>query len=311
MKVKTILGSLLLGSALLLSACGDTKNVNSSADKNNLDEFVIAYLPHESSEEKAELDKDFEIELEEELGVKVSSYQANSYNAAIEAMKNDKADLAYFGPFSYIVAAERAGAEALTTIDNAQKADEPLSIFVTAADSEIDSLEDMKGKTMGFVDPVSTSGHLIPKKYLMDEFGVSLEDLETDGEFFKSVQFAGGHDKALIGAVNKQYDVAVVATVKGDMLVEKQVVSKDSFKIIGEVPNVDAGGYGAFAIRGNHTEETKDKVRQFLLNYDESYISKVTGFQGGKLVEVDDSEFDAFREVAEALKMSPEDLLAQ
>lgn len=310
MKMKSILGSLLLGSALFLSACGDTKNVNSSAEESNLKEFVIAYLPHENSQEKAELDKEFEVALEKELGVKVSSYQANSYNAAIEAMKNDKADLAYFGPFSYIVAAERAGAEALTTIDNSEKAGEPLSVFVTAADSSIHSLEDIKGKTMGFVDPVSTSGHLMPKKYLMDEFGVALEELETDGKFFKSVQFAGGHDKALIGAVNKQYDVAVVATVKADMLVEKQVVSKDSFKVIGEIPNIDTG-YGAFAIRGKHTEETKNKVKQFLLDYDESYISKVTGFKGGKLVEVDDSAFDAFREVAEALKMSPEDLLAQ
>ncbi|WP_100401740.1 phosphate/phosphite/phosphonate ABC transporter substrate-binding protein [Bacillus sp. FJAT-42315] len=311
MKMKSILSSLMLGSALLLSACGDTKSVDSSAKENNLEEFVIAYLPHESSDEKAELDEEFEKELEEELGVKVSSYQANSYNAAIEAMKNDKADLAFFGPFSYIFAAERAGAEALTTIDNAQQADKPLSIFVTAADSDINSLEDIKGKTMGFVDPVSTSGHLMPKKHLMDELGVTLEELETDGKFFKSVQFAGGHDKALIGAVNKQYDVAVVAKVKGDMLVDKQVVSEDSFKVIGEIPNLDAAGYGAFAIRGDHTDEMKNKVKQFLLSYDESYISKVTGFKGGELVEVDDSEFDAFREVAEALKMSPEDLLNQ
>lgn len=311
MKMKSLLSSLLLGSVLLLSACGGKENVQSSPKEKNMKEFVIAYLPHENSDEKAELDEEFENALEKELGVEVSSYRANSYNAAIEAMKNDKADLAYFGPFSYIVAAERAGAEALATVDSGQMTDAPMSVFVTAADSEIDSLADIKGKTMGFVDPVSTSGHLMPKKYIMDEFGVSLEELESDGKFFKGVQFAGGHDKALIGAVNKQFDVAVVAAVKADMLVDKQVVSKDSFKVIGEVPNIDVGGYGAFAIRGNHTEETKNTVKQFLLNYDESYIGKVTGFTGGKLVEVEDREFDAFREVAETLKMSPEDLLAQ
>lgn len=314
MKIKSIFGSLLVGSALVLAACGNDSDSSSQskASEEKLEEFVIAYLPQEGSEAKAALDEKFEVALEEILGVDVSSYQANSYNAAIEAMKNDKADLALLGPFSYIVAAERAGAEVLATIDAGQQSDGPMSVFVTAADSDINSLKDIKGKTMGFADPVSTSGHLMPKKYLIDELGVTLEDLETDGKFFKSVQFAGGHDKALIGAVNKQFDVAAVSAVIGDMLVENGVVKDGSYKVIGEVPSLHVGASGAFAIRGDHTDETKKKVQEFLINYDdEAYLNGLTGIKGAKLVEISDSEFDAFREVAEALNMSPEDLLAQ
>ncbi|KOS63668.1 phosphate/phosphite/phosphonate ABC transporter substrate-binding protein [Lysinibacillus agricola] len=297
-KKSLLLSSMLVG-ALALAGCSGEKQ----------DEFIIAYLPQENSEQKAKVDKAFEEDLEKILGMEVSSYQANSYNAAIEAMKNDKADLALFGAFSYIVASERAGAEALAGIKTDTSL--PMSVFITASDSDIESLEDLKGKTIGFADPVSTSGHLMPKSYLIESLGLTLEEVEKEGKFFKSINFAGGHDKAVIGVTNKQYDVATVSPGVLKMMEKNGVIKKDDYKIIEEVPTIEVGSGGAYAIRDNHSEETKNDVKEFLLTYDDpTYLEALTGSKDTKLVEVQDSDFDKFREVAESLNLSPEELLA-
>ncbi len=281
------------------------------SSKEEKESFVITYVPQESSEEKAKLDKAFEQQLEEILDVDVTSYHANSYNAAVEAMKNDKADLALFGAFSYIVAAERADAEVIAAINMAATEEQPISVFVVPAKSTMATTADIKGKTIGFADPVSTSGHLMPKSYLMNELNVSLEDLETDGKFFKSAQFAGGHDKAIIGMINEQYDVAAVSPIILKKLVKSGMLEADSYKIIGEVPNLAVGSGGAYAIRGNHSDELKAKVKDFLLHgVEESYVKNIGG-DDAIIIDATDKDFDGFRKVAEDLKLSPEQLLKQ
>lgn len=295
--------------ASLVLAVGMLVGCSSKAEEK--ESFVITYVPQESSEEKAKLDKAFEQQLEEILDVDVTSYHANSYNAAVEAMKNDKADLALFGAFSYIVAAERADAEVIAAINMAATEEQPISVFVVPAKSTMVTTADIKGKTIGFADPVSTSGHLMPKSYLMNELNVSLEDLETDGKFFKSAQFAGGHDKAIIGMINEQYDVAAVSPIILKKLVKSGMLEADSYKIIGEVPNLAVGSGGAYAIRGNHSDELKAKVKDFLLHgVEESYVKNIGG-DDAIIIDATDKDFDGFRKVAEDLKLSPEQLLKQ
>lgn len=306
-KYKSFFLGSLLASALVLGGCSGEKSADA---KGKLDEFVIAYLPQENSEQKAKVDQAFEEDLEEVLGVDVKSYQANSYNAAIEAMKNGKADLALFGAFSYIVASERAEAEALAAIETDTTA--PISVFITPKDSKIQSVEDLKGKTIGFADPVSTSGHLMPKAYLLDTLDITLEELEKEGGFFKSIQFAGGHDKAVIGVTNAQYDVAAVSPGVLRMMEQNGVIDKEMYNVIGEIPNIEVGSSGAFAIRGGHDSDLKEEVKQFLLNYDDpTYLEALTGNKDSKLLEVKDEDFDEFRKVADSLNLSPEELLSR
>ncbi|WP_382549496.1 phosphate/phosphite/phosphonate ABC transporter substrate-binding protein [Streptomyces sp. NPDC057131] len=165
---------------------------------------AVAYLPQESDEQMQKTYSNFEKELSEKIGVKVEAYQANSYNAAIEAMKNNKADMAMFGPFSYIVAEERADAELIANLNNPELEGQAPSVIVVPKDSDIQTIADLEGKTIGFADPVSTTGHLLPKSTIVKELGIGVEELEKS--FFKSVQFSGGHDKALIGVVRVQYE---------------------------------------------------------------------------------------------------------
>ncbi|WP_151737354.1 phosphate/phosphite/phosphonate ABC transporter substrate-binding protein ['Paenibacillus yunnanensis' Narsing Rao et al. 2020] len=296
---KTLSLLLLLFTAVtVLSACGTNK-------AGAMDKFVIAYLPSESNDSAAKLNKDFEDSLSEAIGLPVESYKATSYNAAIEAIKNGKADMATFGPFSYIVAVDRAKVEPVVGISLPSMADAPASVIIVPKDSEIQSIADLKGKTIGFVDPVSTTGHLFPKSMIVDELGIDPEELETS--FFSSIQFAGKHDTAVLGVVKGQYDAAGVSGMYPAMLAAKGLIEEDSYRVIAESGPLNATPMG---IRSTVPEETKSKVKEFLLSYDNpEYFENLFGMADAKFVEVSDSDFDNIRDVAKKLNLSTEELL--
>ncbi|MGG0737292.1 phosphate/phosphite/phosphonate ABC transporter substrate-binding protein [Niallia taxi] len=286
----------------ILAGCGTSSSSGSAKQS----KFVIAYLPQETDEQMQKTYSNFEKELSEKIGMEVEAYQANSYNAAIEAMKNNKADMAMFGPFSYIVAEERAGAELIANLSNPALEGQAPSVIVVPKDSTIQSLADLKGKTIGFADPVSTTGHLLPKSTIVKELNMDVEELES--KFFKSVQFAGGHDKALIGVVRGQYDAAGVSAMIPAMLEEKGVIEKDSYRVIAESEPIPVGA--PFAVRGGLDQGTKDKITEFLLSYDDSnYFKAILGTEDAKFVEANDSDYDELRDIAEMLNLSPEQLL--
>lgn len=106
--------------------------------------------------------------LEDELDIEIEIQVTNDYTAAIEAMRNKHIDMAWFGPFSYVLAVEQAGAEAIV---NGYRRDTKKatykSIIITRAGSGIKTLDDLKNRSFAFVDPASTSGYLIPSKIAM------------------------------------------------------------------------------------------------------------------------------------------------
>jgi len=269
--------------------------------------FVIAYLPQEHDEKGQKINKDFETKLSEKLGIPVESFKATSYNAAIEAMKNGKADYALFGPFSYIVAVERAKVEPIAELTLPSLSGKPASIIIVPKDSPINSVADLKGKTFGFVDPVSTTGHLLPKATMVRELGLTPKDLESG--FFKDIQFAGGHDKAVLGVLRGQYDAAATAAIMPAMLEGKGLIEKDSYKIIAESEPVPGTAIG---IRSDLPKDMKDKVKQFLLSYDNpEFFANIGGSPDSKFIEANDSNYDKLRETAKMLNLSPEELLAK
>ncbi|CAM4380531.1 phosphate/phosphite/phosphonate ABC transporter substrate-binding protein [Paenibacillus typhae] len=289
---------LIVATVSVLSAC-------SSAQAGAMEKFVIAYLPSESNDSAAKLNKDFEDKLSEAIGLPVESYKATSYNAAIEAIKNGKADMATFGPFSYIVAVDRAKVEPIVGVSLPSLAEAPASVIIVPKDSDIQSIADLKGKTIGFVDPVSTTGHLFPKSMIVDELGIDPEELETN--FFSNIQFAGKHDTAVLGVVKGQYDAAGVSGMYPAMLAAKGLIEEDSYRVIASSGPLNATPVG---IRSTMPEETKEKLKSFLLGYDnEEYFENLFGMPDAKFIEVKDSDFDNIRDIAKKLNLSTEDLL--
>ncbi len=153
--------------------------------------FRITAIPDESPTELARKAAPLVKYLEGKLGMKVEFTPVTDYAAAVEALANRKVDLAWFGGFTYVQAQLRSGGKALPIVQREE--DEKFrSVFITS-DPAIKQLADLKGKDVSFGSQSSTSGHLMPRSFLL-QAGV---DPDKD---FKRVAYSGAHD-ATIAAV--------------------------------------------------------------------------------------------------------------
>ena len=151
----------------------------------------VTAIPDESPTELARKAAPLVKYLESRLGMKVEFTPVSDYAAAVETLVNKKVDLAWFGGFTFVQAKVRSGGKVIPLVQRAE--DEKFrSVFITA-DPAIQQLADLKGKDVSFGSQSSTSGHLMPRSFLL-QAGVNPE------KDFKRVAYSGAHD-ATIAAV--------------------------------------------------------------------------------------------------------------
>src|SRR5215470_1679464 len=141
--------------------------------------------------------------LSKSLGCPVNLIITDNYTNEIEAMKAGKIDVGEFGPLGYIFAHTVANAQPIAVF--ATKDKKPVTY--TAAlwvptDSSIQTVADLKGHTIAFSDPGSTSGNLLPRYALMKA------GLNPDSDV--KIQFAGSHTASLLALTNGKVDAGEV-----------------------------------------------------------------------------------------------------
>ena len=153
--------------------------------------FRVTAIPDESPTELARKAAPLMKYLESKLGMKVEFIPVTDYAASVEALVGRKVDMAWFGGFTFVQANARSGGKAVPLVQRVE--DEKFkSVFITT-DPNIASLADLKGKDLSFGSQSSTSGHLMPRSFLLAA-GV---DPDKD---LRRVAFSGAHD-ATIAAV--------------------------------------------------------------------------------------------------------------
>ncbi|MDR1058499.1 MAG: PhnD/SsuA/transferrin family substrate-binding protein, partial [Treponema sp.] len=119
---KAVLGALVFFAALYGTGGGlyaggrQAKPSDPSAPADWPPELVMCYLPNEATEEFAEYRNGIQSDLSAALGIRVTEVNAADYNAVVEAMRTKHADIASFGPVTYVQAVERAGVEAMVVV---------------------------------------------------------------------------------------------------------------------------------------------------------------------------------------------------
>ncbi|MGB9858754.1 MAG: phosphonate ABC transporter substrate-binding protein [Moorellaceae bacterium] len=295
---KKIIGLAILGILFLLTAgCGNEDKAGSTgkpqgSTASQMTELKVSFVPVESAEEIVKRYQGIVDYLSKELNMKVTTYVANDYAAVIEAMRARHVDVAWFGPFSYILASNEAGAEAFVNPIGENGLDVYYSLFITHKDSGIKSLQDLKGKSFSFGDPASTSGHLIPR-YIMVKSG-----LNPDKDM--KVQFSGGHDATALAVKNKKVDAGAMASEVYDRLVEKNIITPDEVRIF---LKSEALPLDPWAYRKDLPQEFKEKVKKALLEIHQKAPDALKGTNFIKFQEVDDSRYDIIREVAKNLNL--------
>ena len=265
--------------------------------------FTIAYLPDEASETKANARKGFGDELSALIGMKVQEFSAADYSAIVEAMRAGHVDMAYFGPLSFCQAYERSQAEpiGMAAMHGNKEAAFYQSHFIVKSDSDIQSLADFEGRTIAFVDPSSTSGNLVPTYELMKAFAdrnFGPDDFHTNGKFFSAASYSGKHQAGLQAVVKGDVDIVPIAssTLANEIIAGE--VAADAVRIVHtsfDVPN------SPMAVRGGLPQDIKDKIRTFLLSYDNAdYFEGVLGNKDFRFVHC---TIDDYKSIIELDKM--------
>lgn len=131
-------------------------------------------------------------------GLHFTTSVATSYAAVIEAMGAEKVDIGWLATFSYVLARDKYDVDLLLIVVRFGKPFYRGQIMVRT-DSGINTLADLKGKTIAYVDPASTSGHLYPKALMM------AEGHDPDSFFSKSI-FAGSHNAVVLSLLKGEVD---------------------------------------------------------------------------------------------------------
>ena len=178
--------------------------------------FKVTTIPEEAATEQVRKFGPLVKYLERQLGMKVEFTPVTDYPAAVEALVNKQVDLVWFGGFTHVQAQIRSGGKVIP-IAQREEDTQFRSVFITQTDSGIKQLVDLKGKTVSFGSQSSTSGHLMPRSFLL-QAGI---DPERD---FKRIAYSGAHDATIASVVSGKVDAAALdITVWRKFVDEKKI----------------------------------------------------------------------------------------
>lgn len=176
-------------------------------------EIRMAFIAYQNPEQVIEDVKPVIAYLEKKTGSKVTYHVATNYTGIVEALRNKTADVGFMGPLQYVMAHHYAGATPLLGEVYQGKPEYVSRIFVRR-DSGIKTIQDLKGKSMAFTDPISSSGFLYPLE-LFRTSGLVKKDAS---EFFKRTYFAGGDEQAIRAVYNGFVDAAGIGQFAYNLL---------------------------------------------------------------------------------------------
>ena len=164
--------------------------------------FRVTTIPEEAATEQVRKFTPLANYLEKALGMKVEFTPVSDYPAAVETLVNKKVDLVWFGGFTFVQANLRSGGK---VVPLAQREEDTRfqSVFIAKTDSGIKTLADMKGKQVSFGSQSSTSGHLMPRSFLL-EANINPE------KDFRRIAYSGAHDATIASVVSGKVDAAAL-----------------------------------------------------------------------------------------------------
>lgn len=189
--------------------------------------FRVTAIPDESPTELARKAAPLVKYLEQRLGTKVEYTPVTDYAAAVEAIANQQVDLAWFGGFTFVQALQRSGGKVIPLVQREE--DEKFrSVFISTSDA-IKSLADLKGRTFTFGSQSSTSGHLMPRSFLL------AAGIDPDRDM-KRVAYSGAHDATVAAVASGKVDAGALNISVWDKLVADKKVDPSKVRVFFTTP---------------------------------------------------------------------------
>jgi phosphonate transport system substrate-binding protein len=188
----------------------------------------VSAIPDEAPTELQRKFKPLGEYLAQETGMKVEFTPVTDYAAVVESLATGKLDLAWLGGFTFVQAKLRTNGTAIPIVQRAE--DEKFtSKFIVPADSSAKTLADLKGKTFAFGSPSSTSGHLMPRYFLL-QAGINPD------KDFKNVAFSGAHDATVAFVAGGKAEAGVLNASVWDKLVQAKNPNALKVRVLATTP---------------------------------------------------------------------------
>ena len=192
----------------------------------------IALIPKDNTQKQLQEFRPLQIELEMALQRRVVIVPSPSYAAVMEGLLNESIDLAELGPASYAMLLDRnaavkpfagqsgrgaAGANRLATYQ---------SILIAQRHRGFAGVDDLRNKSLSLTDPASTSGNLVPRRFIQQKTGQSIES------YFGRVTLAGSHDRAIEAVRKGMVDAGFVSRTRYDAALKSGLVAADELVVL-------------------------------------------------------------------------------
>ncbi len=292
------------GALLALTACGSaTADTGANPDAPAFCADGPIKFGIEPFEDPAKLEPAYGVlagALERELGCEVEVQVVEDYSAEVLAMRNGKLDLGQFGPVGFVFASQQAGAEPLVSFGTA---DGKLSSYTAGIwvpkDSQIKTVQDLRGKDLALGGVGSTSGDVLPR-YALKTAGVAESEL--------NLNYAGGHPEALLALTNGTVDAAQINSQAMATAIEEGTFNPQDYRQVWKsdpIPN------DPITIRPDADPQLKSAVKQALVNLPADDIAEVGKFLDvtppGPLLEVSKETYQPLFDLAQKMGLTEED----
>ena len=219
-------------------------------------ELKVSAIPDENPQEMLRIYTPFADYLTKEIGIPVKFTPVVDYAATVEGLAAGKLDMVWYGGLTSVQAVRRA--KGATRIVMRKEDAEFKSHFITRKDTGIRELKDLKGKTFSFGSVSSTSGHLMPRYFLL-KAGVNPE------KDFSKFSFSGAHDATAAWVEAGRVDAGALNFLVWDKLLETKKVDTNKLVVFWTTPPyVDY----VWTVRGGLDKGIVAKISKALLKLD-------------------------------------------
>jgi phosphonate transport system substrate-binding protein len=276
--------TLLAATSLLLSPFAALAQTRDPA------KLRVALLPDENAATLIQNAQPLKAYLEKELKKDIELIVTTDYSSMIEAMRFGRIEIAYFGPFSYVLAKSKTHEIEPFAVGIERGSPTYNSVVVAQVGGPVASVADIRGKDFGFGDQASTSSHLIPRALL-------LKNGLDAGKDYRPVHL-GAHDAVARAVQSGQVPAGALSKAIFEVLLERKTIDGDKVRVIATsapIPNYP------MVMQGNLAPELKDAIRKAFLELKDAAVLKSFRVQG--FAATDDSAYDVLRETAKILDL--------
>lgn len=281
-KFKFLLCMMIIG-LIVISGC------NKPSEK----KLTIGMIPIKDANEMKEEFESIRLYLEEQLHMSVEVAVVDHYVELIEQMKQGNIDIGWYGAFSYIAAERELELRPLVAEERKDTGRFYQSLIITKRDSDIQSIQDLKGKQFAFVDAGSTSGFVIPYALFVSR---SI-DYKT---FFSKIHYSNMHEQVPFDILEGTVDAGTISSIWFEQMDQENKIDKEDFKVIWKSNHIPGL---LFAARSDLNEDTAEQFKQAMFSLHNTIPEQLNIFDQGieKYVEVDDAEYNSIRNIATIL----------